>query len=106
MIPPRRGEVWWVDLGFAAKTRPCLVMSIPIEDSDRVLATIVPHTTSSRGTRFEVNVAAKFLKPGTFDAQNLLTLPHAKFVSKLGSVSAVQLTQVEDAVKMWLGLAT
>ncbi len=28
MPVPKRGEVWLVNLGMAAKTRPCLVMSV------------------------------------------------------------------------------
>ena len=47
MANPNRGEVWLVDLGMVAKTRPCLVLSIPADDAnDRVLATLIPHTTS------------------------------------------------------------
>ena len=42
----KRGEVWLVDLGYAAKARPCLVFSIAAEDTDRALTTVVPHTTS------------------------------------------------------------
>lgn len=46
---PRRGEVWLVDLGMVAKIRPCLVVSIPANDeNDRVLTTLIPHTTSMR----------------------------------------------------------
>lgn len=36
-INPDRGEVWLADLGFAAKTRPCLVMSVQVASQDRVL---------------------------------------------------------------------
>lgn len=32
MNEPRRGEVWMVDLGMAAKVRPCLVISIAIRE--------------------------------------------------------------------------
>jgi mRNA interferase MazF len=42
-----------VDLGMAAKVRPALVISVPAEDADRALVTIVPHATSSRQSRFE-----------------------------------------------------
>lgn len=90
MPQPSRGDVWIVDLGLAAKTRPALVLSVAIEDQDRVLATIVPHTTSLRGTRFEVAIQSKFLKPGAFDGQNLVTIPHAKFVRKLGTLNTEQ----------------
>lgn len=49
-----RGSVWIVDLGMAAKVRPCLVLSVPTDPQDRVLVTQVPKTTSALGTRFEV----------------------------------------------------
>ena len=83
MPNPNRGEVWLVDLGYVAKTRPCLVFSIPAEDTDRALATLVPHTTSVRGSRFEVEIKTRYLRDGAFDAQNLVTIPHAKLIRKL-----------------------
>jgi mRNA interferase MazF len=101
---PNRGEVWLVDLGYAAKVRPCLVISIPALDQDRALVTLVPHTTSSRGSRFEVNVKLKFLRVGVFDTQNLVTIPHAKLIRKLGVVSHDQLSAVENGVRFWLNL--
>jgi mRNA interferase MazF len=104
MANPNRGEVWLVDLGMAAKVRPCLALSIPALDQDRALVTVLAHTTSPRGSRFEVDVKARFLRPGVFDAQNLVTIPHAKLMRKLGTLSATQLTAVEDAVRLWLGL--
>jgi mRNA interferase MazF len=105
MPEPGRGEVWLVDLGLVAKIRPCLVLSVPATGpNDRVLVTLVAHTTSPRGTDFEVSVPVKFLKPGAFDAQNLVTIPHAKLVRRLGTLSSQQLADVEDAVRRWLGL--
>lgn len=104
MPNPNRGEVWLVDLGYVAKTRPCLVVSIPAEDIDRALATLVPHTTSVRGSRFEVKIKARFLKDGAFDAQNLVTIPHAKLIRKLGTLQPTELALVEAAVKLWLSL--
>ena len=100
----KRGEVWLVDLGYAAKIRPCLVFSIEAEDTDRALTTIVSHTTSVRGTRFEVFLNVRFLKPGAFDVQNIISVSHAKFVRKLGSLTNEQMQQVEDALKLWLDL--
>jgi len=103
MNSPNRGEVWLVDLGFAAKIRPCLVLSIPALDEDRALVTVVPHTTSPRGSRFEVEVKTNFLKKGAFDAQNLVTIPHAKLARKLGTLTDDQMLDIEDAVCDWLG---
>jgi mRNA interferase MazF len=104
MSNPKRGEVWLVDLGLAAKVRPCLVLSVPALDQDRSLATLVAHTTSPRGSRFEVTVKVPFLRTGVFDAQNLVTIPHAKLIRKLGVLSSGQLSTVEAAVRLWLGL--
>lgn len=104
MPNPKRGEVWLVDLGYAAKIRPCLVLSIPAEDEDRALTTLVPHTTALRNSRFEVELKIKFLRKGGFDAQNLVTIPHAKLIRKLGSLSIEQIENVEEKLRFWLGL--
>lgn len=99
-----RGSVWIVDLGMAAKVRPCLVLSVPTNPQDRVLVTVVPHTTSVQGTTFEVDVLTRFLKPGVFDAQQILTVPQVKLVRRLGELTADQLASVEEAVRRWLSL--
>ena len=104
MRGPNRGEVWLVDLGLAAKVRPCLVLSVPPADSDRALVTLVPHTTSLRASRFEAAFHVSFLRPGGFDAQSLVTVPNVKLLRSLGRLSASQLAQVEAQVSAWLGL--
>lgn len=105
MKAPQRGEVWIVDLGMAAKVRPVVVMSIPAAVVDRALVTLVPHTTSARGSRFEAAVSVPFLRAGVFDAQNLVTIPHAKLVRNLGKLAPPQLATVERAMAVWLGLS-
>jgi len=102
---PPRGEVWLVDLGLAAKVRPCVVLSVAPTASERALVTLIPHTTSVRGTKFEVVVPARFLKAGAFDAQGLITVPHARLVRPIGTLAAIQLQDVEVAVRTWLGLS-
>jgi mRNA interferase MazF len=104
MPAPRRGEVWLVDLGMVAKVRPCLVLSVPVGPLDRVLATLIGHTTSTRGSDFEVPVQVRFLQAGAFDAQSLVTVPHAKLIRKLGNLPPDEIVSVEDAVRRWLGL--
>src|SRR6185436_18888997 len=104
MNSPNRGEVWLVDLGMTAKIRPCLIISIPALDQDRALTTVLPHTTSSRGSRFEVDIKTSFLRPGVFDAQNLITIPHAKLMRKLGTLRDEQLASIEASIRLWLDL--
>jgi mRNA interferase MazF len=105
MKSPLRGEVWLVDLGLAAKVRPCLVFSVPITDVDRALVTLVPHTTALRGTRFEVEFRVPFLRPGGFDAQGLVTVPTAKLIRRIGRLQEGQLSLVAERVRRWLGFA-
>jgi mRNA interferase MazF len=104
MSRAKRGEVWIVDLGLAAKVRPALVLSVPAHDEERSLVTAVAHTTSLRGGRFEVAVRALFLKSGVFDAQNLVTIPEAKLIRSIGVLRPQDLAAVEAAVRAWLGL--
>ena len=105
MPRPDRGSVWIVDLGMTAKVRPCLVLSVPTDPQDRTLVTLVPHTTSVQGTRFEVAVQAKFIRGiGVFDVQQIVTMPQVKLIRKLGDLQSSQLVLVEEAVRRWLGL--
>ncbi len=87
MASPRQGEVWLVDVGMAAKVRPA-----------------VPHTTSPRQSRFEASASVPFLRPRVFDAQNLITIPHAKLIRSLGVLGSSRLATVERAVRLWLGI--
>jgi mRNA interferase MazF len=101
---PDRGEVWLADLGIAAKIRPAVVLSIPLDPQDRVLVTLVPHTTSVAGTRFEVAVPKSFLKAGAFDAQGIVTVAVPRLIRRLGDLQGGEIALIEDAVKHWLGL--
>lgn len=104
MAKANRGEVWIVDLGLAAKVRPCLILSVPFSDQERSLVTAVAHTTSIRGGRFEVPVHPRFLKAGVFDAQNLVTIPEARLMRRVGALRSEELSSVEKSVRAWLGL--
>ena len=100
----RRGEVWLVDLGLAAKIWPWLVLGARSADEDRSLVTVVPHTTSLRGTRYEVSPSVRFLRPRAFDALGIVTLPTVRLMKHLGTLSSEQLQTVVRAVCLWLGI--
>ena len=100
---PRRGEVWLWDCGMIEKVRPVLILSIPFAETDRAIATVVFHSTSLRGSQFEVKLRVPFLKDGGFVAQSIATYPTAHAVRKLGTLTAEQLSSVEKAVFRWLG---
>ena len=101
---PERGEVWQVDFGTVAKIRPALVISVPYADADRALIGVIPHTTSTRGSQFEVAVGARFLNEGAFLVQGIQAFPPKYFMRRLGVLTPVQLQSVEHALLRWLGV--
>lgn len=100
----KRGEIWQVDLGLAAKVRPCLVLNVDFTAAERALYTVVPHTTSERGGRFEVRLAVRALRDGAFDVQGLRPVPPNVFLNRRAVLTKIQMTQIEFAVSQWLGL--
>ncbi|HSH39899.1 MAG TPA: type II toxin-antitoxin system PemK/MazF family toxin [Chthoniobacterales bacterium] len=98
-----RGEIWIIDLGMAAKPRPCVILSVPFRDDEKAVVTYVARTTRVSGGRFEVKHESPNFLPGVFDAQNLGTVPVAKLTRFLGYLPGEQLAAVETAVKAWLG---
>ena len=99
----KRGEVWMFDCGMAEKVRPVLILSIPFTDIDRAVVTVVFHSTTLRGSPFEVEVQVPFLKDGAFIAQSLATYPTVRAIRRLGALNPAQLAAVEAVVFKWLG---
>ena len=103
MPTPRRGEVWLIDFGQAAKTRPALVVSVAFGDRGRALITVVPHTTSLRGSPFEISVRVPFLKPGAFLVQGVATFPTVRALHRLGMLPPDNFEKVFGCLLRWLG---
>jgi mRNA interferase MazF len=100
----QRGEVWLVDLGLAAKTRPALIASVPFLDHERAVYLVLPHTTAVRSTRFEVALDLRWLERGAFDAQGIRNVPGPVLIRRLGALSDAQMIQVEAAICRVFGM--
>ena len=100
---PERGEVWQVDFGVTQKVRPALVISIPYADADRALIGVIPHTTATRSSQFEVPVPTPFLAEGAFLVQGIQALPPKFFLRRLGILSPEQIKRVEEVLLRWQG---
>ena len=101
---PKRGEVWQVDFGITQKVRPALVISIPYGDVDRALIGVIPHTTATRNSQFEVTLPLPFLSEGAFLVQGVQALPPKYFLRRLGILTPEQLRRVETVLLYWQGL--
>ncbi len=104
MPKAKPGEVWLVDLGLAAKTRPCLILSDYPADDELALMVLVPHTTAVRSSRWELAVPKSFLKPGVFHLQQIQAVPIVRLERRLGELTVAELQTVRAALVRLLNL--
>ncbi|MDQ6677667.1 MAG: hypothetical protein M3Z09_10275 [Acidobacteriota bacterium] len=72
-------------------------------DLDRALITVIPHTTSLRGSPFEIAARVSFLKPGAFLVQGVTTFPTVKAIHRLGKLPSETFDSVMGGLLLWLG---
>jgi|ERR1035438_3655162 mRNA interferase MazF len=97
---PRHGEVWLVDMGMAAKTRPCVALLADNLNVPRSLIILIPITRQNRGTELEVKLGhLPFLDPDSVaNVQGVTSLPTVRFEKRLGSLSPPDLDAIKKAL--------
>jgi mRNA interferase MazF len=103
MAALRRGEVWQVDFGMAAKVRPALLLTDEPADDELDLVTVLLHTTALRDNPWELAVPKPFLKPGAFHLQQVQTIPTIRLERKLGVLNENELENVTTRLVKRLG---
>jgi mRNA interferase MazF len=105
-MSPRHGEVWLVDMGMAAKTRPAVVLLAEALSVSRSLIIHVPITRQNRGSELEVPLGhLAFLDPDSVaNVQGIGSLPATRFEKRLGVLSASDLKAIKDALAKACGL--
>jgi mRNA interferase MazF len=104
MAQPKRGDVWIVDLGLAAKVRPCLLLTDFPTDDELALVTVVPHTTAIRGNKWEHVCEKNFLQRGAFHLQQVQSGSIAKLVRRLGGLGDDEMARIAEALRRRLAL--
>src|SRR5258705_5332141 len=104
MPRPQRGEVWMVDLGLAAKARPCLLLTGWPRDEELAMITVVAHTTTLRHIPWELAVPKSFLQEGAFHLQQVQSVPVAKLMRKMGELTEAEFGTIQSQLKERLGL--
>jgi mRNA interferase MazF len=96
----KRGDVVLVDLGFVAKVRPCVVISMPNADSRRNMSVVAPLTTEIRGGECEV----RFPKPKWLAEESVVNLiglvgvDNARIERMLGPLPTDCLHAIDEAL--------
>ena len=110
---PKRGEIWLVRLDPTVgreikKTRPAFIISNDINNQYAPLVTVLP--ISDRGAKvypFEIAVCDEntgISKPSKVKCQQIRTIDKARLVKRLGAVGKECLPDIEDALKLHLGI--
>ena len=99
-MSPKQGEVWLADLGFAAKTRPVIIISRTDPEPPRALIIYIPLTTKYRGSRYEVELGElPFLHEISWaNLQGIAALPLHRLEQKLGQLSSEAVTKIKHAL--------
>jgi mRNA interferase MazF len=101
-----RGDVVIVDLGMAAKVRPCVVVSVGQPDSRRNMSVVLPMTTEIRGGECEVH----FPKPAWLRQESVVNVlgiagvDNAKIGRRISAFPADKMSEIESVLKRLLGL--
>lgn len=97
------GQVYLVDLGMAAKTRPMVVVSRRDDDAPRALSVCAPITTSSRDSEYEVFIGKpKFLhEPSYVNVQGMQAIQHHELKRMIGRLPDADLLNVKGTIE-WL----
>lgn len=98
------GEVWMIDFGMTAKVRPALILTGTPAVDELDLVTVLLHTTSVRGNRWELNITKPFLKPGAFHLQQVQTVSTVKLERRFGVLTPEEMDRVQNALRNRLGI--
>jgi mRNA interferase MazF len=88
-----------VDLGMAAKVRPCLLLTDWPADNELALITVLAHTRSLQGNPWEHTVRKPFLKEGAFHLQQVNSVPTVKLERKLGELTPSEMAVIKQRLR-------
>ncbi|MCF7675427.1 MAG: type II toxin-antitoxin system PemK/MazF family toxin [Akkermansiaceae bacterium] len=103
---PTAGEVWFADLGMAAKSRPVLILAYPQRDDARSLVVVAPLTSQIRRLRGEVEIGKPRWLPklSAVNIQGLASFDRHFLVRKMGTLDCTRMESVKGALRELLDL--
>ena len=103
----KRGELWWARLALPAGRTPVVLVSREAAYAVRLSVTVAEVSTVVRAIPSEVALGKRdgMPRPCVINTDNLVTIPRTLLESKIASLSAVKLEQLDLALRFSLGLA-
>ncbi|MGQ9626802.1 MAG: type II toxin-antitoxin system PemK/MazF family toxin [Anaerolineae bacterium] len=115
LVGVKRGDIWLVDLNPVRGSEqrgilPCLVISNDVVNEHAPTVCVLPLTRNLAGRRFPINVVLAKEDTGLKVDSLLLcgqirTVAKERLLRKLSSVRAEHISNVEKALKLYLGLS-
>jgi len=105
----KRGEVWWINFepavgGEIRKKRPAVIVSNDSANKHLNRVQVVP-LTSKGGRIYPSEAPVEFDgKKGKALADQLTTVSKRRLLNQAGQVSSKEMKQIEQAIKVQLGL--
>jgi mRNA-degrading endonuclease toxin of MazEF toxin-antitoxin module len=102
---PQPGEVWFVDFGYDAKPRYCLVIASRT-DARLAVSSVLQITTQHSGTPFEATLPrVPWLKEQSYvNAQSIQPVKWVEFVRRIGKFEPPVMLEINRALAAWLNL--
>lgn len=102
----RRGEVWWANLPLPAGRRPVVLVSRDDAYAVRQKITVAEVSTVVRAIASEVSLGRRdgMPRPCVINTDNLVTIPKSLLETKLTSLGADRVAELELALAFSLGL--
>jgi mRNA interferase MazF len=112
----KRGDIWLVDLNPVRGSeqrgiRPCLVISNDVTNAHAPTVCVAPLTSNLAGARFPINVIIRREDAGLkVDSLvlggQLRTISKERLIRRLSTLVPERMAEVEEALKLYLGLVT
>ncbi len=102
----RRGEIWWARLPLPAGRRPVVLLSRDDAYAVRQKVTVAEVSTVVRAIASEVSLgkADGMPRPCVINTDNVVTIPKSLLESKLTSLGARRVDELNAALAFSLGL--
>jgi mRNA interferase MazF len=108
-MPPRRGEVWWVQLdptlgSEIKKTRPCLVVGTNVLNERRHTVVVVPLSTAPQAAPPVLVPVVCVGRRAVAVVDQIRAVAKERLTRRVGEISSSDLAFVEEALRIVLEL--